>query len=359
MKKVHLVILSVLISINALADYPFDSLTVIAESGLIMRTGASLDSDIITTIPFGTIVKSYWYGKIKDTINGFADNWTKIEYGGKEGFAWEQYLSTYRFVNSEKYNKEFRISEEELICGFISYSPEFNWYGIYQGKSEGLQEIRKVEVTILFPELLQPEERVKYFDSEYFEKGLMHYIMTDQDTKAEFLIGTKNKLDERLINGYSFDPDSKNPENAPIFVYPEKPEIIKIKDLNTVTFISRDVPFLQDTAKLQVSSNYKLFLLNGEFDYSQAVDYYSYQVLNPDLEFMYATASRHASYKNPTINWYGDLDSDNKMDFILYNHNMVDHGGIECIYYLFLSSKAKNGEIIGKVAFFWFGGCYG
>lgn len=359
MKRVQLIFLAVLISINVSAYQRFDSLSVISQTGLNMRSGASLDSEIITTIPFGTSIRSYLDGKIKDTINGFIDNWTKIEFAGKEGYAWEQFLSTYSFVVSEKYNNEYRIIREGLICGEVSFSPEYNWYGIYKGKSDETQEIRKVEVNILFPELLHPEERPKYFDDEYYERGQMHYISTNQDTKFEFLIGTINELDEGLINGHLFDYYYINPDNPPIFVYPEKPEIIQIKNLNTVTFISRDVPFLKDTAKFEVSSYYKLMLLNGKHNESRATDYNNYQVLNSELEFMYANGSRHASFKNPTIFWYGDIDSDDKMDFIFYSHNMVEHGGIECIFHLFLSSKAKNGEIIGKVAFFRFWGCYG
>ena len=339
MKKTVLGLIMLITFSNLYSELPYDSLFVIAESGLILRFKPNTNSQVITTIPFGTKVRRHFDNWIPDTINNRINYWMPVEYGKKKGYVWGLYLSQQPFVDISAINTDFRIIMEGAHCSQVGYSPDFHWYGIYKHQDSGFQEVRKVNIKIFFSQLLTKEEwhNLKSFDGDFL-------IKTDQLEKSIFLLGSKDELKTGKIQGYSFIDDYYGYDKT-VFIYPEHPKAFRLNDNYCVTFMSRDIPFIVDSTKYSLGSKYILRITEGENNTAEYFDTKDFQQISNELDFMGRSAKIHSSKRNPTIIWYGDIDRDNKPDFIFAGHNMVEHGGIAGYWVLFISSSAIENNV--------------
>jgi len=64
---------------------------------------------------------------------------------------------------------------------------------------------------------------------------------------------------------------------------------------------------------------------------------------------LYGSGKQHSRYNTPKIYWVGDINNDGLLDFIIYQHSMVSHGGVTWSYSLFLTKKTENNYVIKMV----------
>ncbi len=350
----------IMISSSVLGD-SYDSLSVIAESGLLIREKPNKESKVVTKIEFGTRIRRLYTRAKSDTIDKHIAKWELIEYNGVKGYVWGLYLSRHIFVKTSTINQEKRFMHEGVQCGQIPYSPGFYWYGIYKSENKDYQELREVQVKLIFQKLMedQPFDSNGYKNTVNWLDGPEFTIETNQDEISYFLIGSKKKLEPGIITGKMLlnEYDCNNNEIS-IFLYPEKAEIFCLPECTCVSFISIDQPIIVDSSNFKLSSNFKIFVKSGVHGINR-FDTENGRVINKELPFMGRTAKNHASTLNPQIIWYGDLDNDKKLDFIFRSNNMVQHGGSVNAYSLFLSVGASETEIIKAVASTISSGCDG
>ena len=118
--------------------------TVIAENGLSVRTKPSIESEKITTVPFGELVWSEnpgVYDKL-DTINETIGFWLKIGYRDISGYMFSGFLisgdifplsrvDTIPFIIIDEWAEYSEVGK--FSPGFYDpyrYSPNFYWYGV-------------------------------------------------------------------------------------------------------------------------------------------------------------------------------------------------------------------------------------
>ena len=295
-----------------------DQNVVISPNGLSIRSKPSLESQKLSVVPFGQKVKienneSYgwdtigtyhyaWGGK-KDNQQPISGQWVKAKYKKIEGFMFNAYLGhgSYDFVPLEsKYLKNINSDYSLLFPGMncvtnINLNPKMKWYGVYE--ENGKYILRKANVGFyrIFGDLLD------------------FGITTSNNKNLAFIIGSKKKLKVKPLKGKFYKEFGYN------FFKKSKEDIAELKKYG-IEMMGKN----EYSIKLNLKQDSKS------------------QILNPDdLEMSFAVS----------LIWAGDLDGDNKLDFIFH------FGEKSGQTILFLSTESKDGDIVKPVAAYFSGYC--
>jgi hypothetical protein len=300
-------------SISAQYTTFFPSEFIVKIQALPLLESPDVHARKLSTLPRGAIVQfvdAYKNGEYQtiDTFSGPV-RWIKVRYRDKLGYVLEQNLSgTFQLL--------YEGNPAESL-------PPLNWYGVYIRDST-TDEIRKVELRL--EETYDEVDRVR-----------IKLVKTDQRDFCKFLVGTTQALpvgfagplgsyrvnDIRTIDGLL--PGSQ------VSVYTGRP-VTDTTSHSAWQLAATGCAYIKD--EFLTVTDYQLFLI--DYDPGSAKK----QVLTPWIAPESANSRQDVS-----LVWYGDLDHDNRPDFILQD-NPFENGFRTS---LFLSGKAEKGHFVGKV----------
>lgn len=291
--------------------------TVIAVNGLNIRENPSKSSKIIDKIPFGYKIKylsqySFGIDTIKDysKLGGryareqdykFIGKWAKINYNGKIGYVLDAYLfydGQTNKVNRED-NREYALLYSYNACYTNMYTPsKFIWYGLFKDE-KGIFLLKKV--------------KINYFSTENENFGGKDLgVSVGNDKGLWVIIGSKKPMREGVRNCIDIDKMRENDDN------------------------------ILDKNKL------KTFGIERLSDNPQDKNYYEFIVKNGNkIQSLNTSVKGREYYPLTHIDFIGDIDGDNKMDYILGSD------GEEGYDILFLSSERRGNNIVEPVAYFY------
>ncbi len=293
---------------------------IVKASSINLRSGPLLtNGNIIARLKEGTVlevVELHDQGAMVE-LNGRWSPWYKLRTeSGQIGYALGDFLSPTLIIQYE----------DAWIDGNI---PALNWYGIYQ-KDAHSDEIRRVRV----------RKEAIYSEAQ---QDTLYVLRTDQLDTAKFLIGTLETMQE----GYAGPLGSM--EAVGWFAAGEMSPGIQVP---VVTGRENDAVgpassyFLVATGCADWVDNamsvrdYKLRMVEVQAEEQQIQDLSSWLICE------------HQHPPTVQLLWYGDLDCDWVPDLLI--HDCPFEMG--CRTSLFLSSKAKQNELVRKVGeFFWQG----
>ncbi|MCP4217942.1 MAG: SH3 domain-containing protein [bacterium] len=348
------------------AETEMDSYEVLAQPGINIREKPDIHSRVVGSIPFGKVVRGPVTG-IDDTVGEFTSRWYQVRYKGISGYVWGRYLSLEGTLSrGTEPIADVCILREGAFCGSFPYSPGLTWYGLYPTDKPHLQELKKIDLAVIFSTTLSLEERAAYNDKGKYQDLVGNLeahgfiVETGIEKRSLFLIGSREPLRTGLCNGY-YSGDLRQlfyePKESQ-FIYPEQIRSFKLANGKGVAIKAGEEAYINDTQPPTIRKRYELELVASRDEFFKYEPYHSRNITEL-IPFHGAPAFRHAIYKNPVIVWYGDVDGDGKVDLLFYSCMMNDTGGATCAFTLLLSSKAAAGDFIGKVAQFVWGGCYG
>ena len=284
---------------------------IISTTGLNLRSSPNTQSKILTKIPFGEkieVTSNKSYGLDTIGVNKFhnvqhneftesiiSGNWVKVDYKGKIGFLFDAYI--YRYYErwddilynyaTPNINQNFSILFPGTWCNYNFWYNK-NHYWYGCYKIGDKFKLRVIDLSFY-----------KDWNGELTDIG----ISSNNNENLIFIIGSNKKLNQSLISGI-YNPNwwSRSFENI---------KNIEYKNENNVT-------------KLILSSELK----------TQTLNFYRNRFYNPS-----------------SIIWQGDLDKDNKLDYIIH------YGGKSGNTFLYLSSEAEKDQIVKPVAVFFSGYC--
>jgi uncharacterized protein YgiM (DUF1202 family) len=301
----------------------YSSEMVVTASSLKLRKEASTQSAALETIPRGTIIEvigTHNDGEVVAVDTIYAP-WYKVRFKGKEGYVFGAFVQpTYTL-----YYELEPLFEREIH--------QLNYYGIYRRDSFS-DEVRKIKVR---------------FDEQYSEMHDMKLkvLKTDQKDTSKFIIATPYNLP----TGYA-GPLGITDSPGWFFEGGLAPG-----DMQSISvgFDDKANPPVETVGQSYFVAATGCAALKGNF---VQVSGYQLQVFEMD-------AGSEALLQNLTplvtpepginpqvsVSWYGDLDHDNKPDMLLHDCP-VEMG---CRVSLFLSSKARTGELLHKMSeYFWY-----
>ncbi|MBK8557986.1 MAG: SH3 domain-containing protein [Lewinellaceae bacterium] len=285
---------------------------IVNASKLNLRETPDVSGKKVGTVPKGAVVQVLEaandgeYVMAEDTLYA---PWFKVSYKGKTGYAFGHYLS----------NTWNLYYEDEIVDGDL---PNLNWYGVFTRDSFA-DELRKIEV----------HTESTFF--EYFASNL-NVLKTNQPQASKLVIGTIYTMPTgnagplgvfHLYNDYHIESLAPG---AMAGVAPGQ-------EPNDTIYYPTYVLAATGCAKLNDHyvhvEDYQLLL----------IDYYTEPYIMQDLSEWVRPFDPEFN-PSVTLTWYGDLDGDHKADFILH-----DCPAENCRASLYLSSKAKPGNLVEKV----------
>ncbi len=282
---------------------------VIANGGLNLRSKPGVDSKKIANIPFGSSVRylseksfktdslyvRHSHNKEKELIEG---NWVQVEYQNIRGYVLDFYLGyppDNKNFFSENFTEEFVLLFPGCGCAFNNlHDPSgWKWFGYFED-SHGNYTIEEINIS--------------YYRSRTITCELI--ISASKNDRLSFIIGNKKGRLSRnaVVQGKSIRLYHYNQANP-----------INQSDLERASVELIELDGLKEwkPGELYLKRDNKKQLLNKpEYDYPN------------EITFM------------------GDLDGDEKDDYIIH---FGDKGRVVLLY---LTSKAKPGKLIEKVAMF-------
>ncbi len=291
-----------------------NAIFVIANGGLNLRIEPKASSTKLLTIPFGSTIKylsnnSFNIDSIsvyhsdnpeKEIITG---NWVKIEYKKVIGYVLDIYLSWKPKGNDrfyEKYDTDFILLYPGCGCNAenIHNPNKWKWFGYFK-KGEGTYEIEEIKIS--------------FYRTRIYTCDLI--VSASKNENLSFIIGSKfkNLSSKKIAKGTTLLFRAFDRENK-----------IKKSSLDSISIE------LVENKDNKTSKPSELYLKSGN----------QKQLLNkPEYDYPYE------------IKFAGDLDGDLKDDYIIH---YGDKGGVIVLY---LTSKAKSGNLIKKVAIFFASYC--
>lgn len=325
-----------------------------AKNGLNLREGPNLDSKIIRHLPYGSIVSGdpLFYNEDPrnklDTIDGVPSFWAIVHFKEDIGYAFTAYL--YRLdwkfeIDTNITFKTVKINQEGYHLGDIDYHPDLIWYGLYLD-SIGFY-IKKVNIELVLSKVDGVE---KFKDYECFEnEGIL--LETNVNEKSFFLIGVSREWKEGRIYHGLFNPKIGFYEDEG-FLYPEREFKFNYKK-TFYRFRAYDSIIIDN--ECNIVKEYQLVV--DTIDYPAGIETFKRTFLNNDLK-LYGSGNLHSQYLTPQVYWAGDINQDGLLDFIIYQHSMVNHGGVTWTYSLFLSDPNSNDTIFKLADKTATGSCY-
>lgn len=290
---------------------------VISPNGLSIRSQPNLKSKKLAVVPFGKRVqvendKNYgcdtigkydfaWGASINESFL-ISGHWVKVKYKNIQGFMFGAYLSdapqisNYKSKTINSLNKDFALFYPGVSCSMnINFQPNMKWYGIY--KKNGIYNLKKTSISFY--------RTYSEATNEMSDFG----VSTSDNQNLLFIIGSKKSLKEKIIKG----EESEN--------FTHSFEQYKEKDFETIKKYGLEIKKVGNPSRFSIKLN------RGSKS----------QILNPKkMNIAHALS----------IKWIGDLDDDGHLDFIfLYEGDIMQS-------ILYLSSAAKDGEIVKPVAIY-------
>ena len=297
---------------------------VVTSNTLIVREEPNNNAKKITTLKLGTVVQFVESWKNGDYIqldttdpeSPFAP-WLKIQFEGKKGWVFGAYLTS---AMGLFYENDYSFDKRSL--------PPSYWYGVY-ARDSFADEIRMVNVR-------EEEEQSEMFDTK------VGVLKTNQTAVSKFLIASMSPLQPGFCGSLGvfelndfFGSSSLGPGSQMAF-YPGN-DLSDTLVKPTYGLAATGCAILEE-GYVQVH-DYKLILLDLSME----------PPIRQDLTTWVKPENTDIS---PSVNvlWFGDLDRDNKPDIILQDCPY----DASCRASLFLSSKARKGELLRKVCeHFW------
>lgn len=213
---------------------------------------------------------------------------------------------------------EYRILLEGEFCYPITVDTTMHWYGIYRtNKVDSLVEIK-----------LKPVQQTS--DGQFTWSS----IATDRShvAKANYIFGSRKALKNKVV--------SRHEMYSTHLIYPGMSYSVYGVDTLGKTTNPKTLSAIGNVKQVRhcpIIENYRLLISETSYDNPQ------------DLTIYFEYESECGMYH---IMWFGDIDDDHTPDLIFQS---ADNKGGEII--LFLSSEAKEGKHVEKVANFEMLGC--
>lgn len=321
------------------ADDPFkDPYTYLNENGLDMYLEPSIHSEVVEELQFGDILfpdydKSHNYTTLLDTVNNVSGKWAFMRKNDKKGFIFSPYAYiTYnnKLVKDISEN-DFRITKEGLCFGEMDYHPDLKWYGFYYESNQFY--LKKINVSMHLSTVEDPT----FFQKYDCANGKSIVLKSDYPKRSLFLVGSLNELSEGDVPYIYFNNQTGYDKDTG-FLYPE--QTIELNFKGASNYLRAYESVIVDSSYSYVK-NYQL-----EFAINDSNDQAEHSLTNlSKLLGLYGDAKKHSRYLTPKLYWAGDLNHDDAIDLIIFQHGMVNHGGTFWSHTLFLS-KIVNGKII-------------
>lgn len=322
MRKILLGLLSLISSSLISQEFPIkidtSRNTVIAVSGLSLRSAPSLDADRLSIIPYRKQVrileqKSYGLDTVTTYHGTYRHNgqqwsypvkghWRKVAYGDEQGYVMDAYLYHGHILKHQSQNLR-GIMYPQQDCDYLHLS-DYQYFGLYQKENQQEFEWRKVQA-------------VSFYEPEGFDGTFIPHMHTlFQPLKnLKFVIRDTTDWTGRKVRGN--------------FYYDDSLAFFKV-DQATQTLIpqvKQFEPFGIQLAPDISFNNWPEVPLNIQKDSIT-------QRLNID---------QHKYLKPWSMRWYGDLDGDGKTDYII---RYGDHFANDILY---LSTHAESGKLVQPV----------
>lgn len=282
---------------------------VIAESGLNMRSKASLSSSVVVTVPYDSILQTCRKTDGKLVVDKITGYWRKAIYKGNVGYMFDGFLElaqtrVQKADSAEALTEKIEQSQEKPekpepvpakpakplemqfvteaynYCGDVSkLDPGLLWYGVYpadEKKREEFYQIQPVELNVVL-------SKAKIGDGMEFD------IETEREERSIFLVGMNQLLDYKNLK---IEDQSQRMRYTGRKVFPgqqmELGSDLRLSATGSVVK-SGDCPEIK---------NYKLQLQGADF--------------TQDLSKVIAEAECM-----PELYWYGDFSGDGIPEVIL------------------------------------------
>ncbi len=291
----------------------------VTASALKLRDAPNLDSKTLATMPQGAILENLGNVLNPDLvwqeIDGKGAYWMNVQYQGQTGFVFGAYVTPL-----------FNLFFEDIS---IEYLPNVkNWYGMYDSPKG--DELRKIEVHTT----LDSNEMSGDFDLT---------LRSHNPEKSKFIIGTNRTLKTGITGNFfnRYGEASMHLSNAL--------ELISGKTISLNSLYMTEISYdLMCTGSFElepkwlVQRDFKIWITKRLSPNSNISVKQNLLIFIKDPQETY------------TVKWFGDLDGDGNPDMLM---GMCGREG-GCIDMLFLSTAAKNGELLRPVTVYsWGFGC--
>ncbi len=350
---------------TAQAD-PSDTLefTVIAPSGLSLRSAPSLDAKRLSIVPFGTSVETIgeWHEVFDEDLVEIIDQrqgyWIETHYQGQMGYLFSGYLKfgPLYLPSVDGINRDFRITIPGERCESINYDPALNWYGMYHDPSSGTIKVKTVKLQIQ-----TGQHTIEDLDMAYAEIG--DFLDVKAEEKDSFLLffGTRTPINPNRIahqQDYFNSHHINHWDQKGKFIYPYEHLPLYASETLPYYLASEEEVIVGDNAHGDepiIDRRYHIYLTNQPNQRGGKNDPAVYLTKELGLEHSYA----HFYYSGPRLLWKGDINLDGFPDVIFYTPYMSEGCGGSIGYQLLISEKVGEKFILKKVAAEYIGACYG
>ena len=295
----------------------------VAASALKLRQEPNRTSKVLATMTNGEPVQllednAMENSSLYDQIDSIQGRWVKVQYKDKSGYAFSPYLAT-------RYNLFYEFS-------YAEYLPKVNnWYGVYK-KANGEEEIRAIQVELR--SITRDEE----------EGGETHmYLYTNQRDTSLLIIGTNEIIKPGYVGVFSKNIARNTGISSGLRAGDECWLYSQLKG-NTIQ---------GEHYQLFGTGEYKLY------SYGLQLEHYKVMVAkrnppNPAFVIIQDLTGFFSFIDGwVKVEWVGDLDRDGKPDVVIQSCSTQ-----QCINYLFLSSEARENELLRPVSSYsWYDEC--
>lgn len=283
---------------------------VIAESGLNMRSKASVNSRVVATVPYDSLLTACRTTAGSLTVDGIKGYWRQTEYKGQVGFMFDGFLElahdrvrkldsaeaisrketnadssasksqTAKVPKPEKELKLQFVTEAYNYCGDVEkLDPGLLWYGFYPADEKRQEENYRV----------LPVELNVVLSKAKIGKGLEFDIETERDERSIFLLGMNRPLEYKKLQ---IKDQSQRMRYAGRRIFPGQQ-----MELGSGLRLSA-TGSVQSSGECPEIENYKLILEGSGF--------------KQDLSALLAKAECM-----PELYWYGDFSGDGIPEVII------------------------------------------
>jgi hypothetical protein len=318
--------------------------TAMSVDGINIRNTPDIDGEIITKLPFGSVLFSKPIKQKKLTkVNGINGYWLEVSNKGYKGYAFSPYLYRGELVKQDLNSDAVIMLREGLLQGMFGYHPSLNWFGIYRD-SLGFT-IKKVKLDFKLSKVIGDSLFNNYDCTE--DDNIL--LKTNEPNESLFLIGMFDSIPEgKLFYDFFNDRIGYSSDNG--FLYPEQKR--RINYLRRAYYL-RAYDSLSTDRDCNIEKKYQIEYTIHDYKTN------SYTHINiSDSLSIKDSGEKHSKYFTPKIYWIGDIDSDGLLDVIFYQHSMVDHGGVTWTYRLFNTIIEEDKFYLKEIAGYSIGSCH-
>ncbi len=199
--------------------------TVIATSGLNLRSQPDTQAEIIAKLPFGSKV-------IQQKENNPTTDWIKVSANNQVGYLYQMYLAPYNYkFPTAKINSDYSLLLPNCTCfDNFQYDPELNWIGVYKTAQRSTFETKSISFS--------------YYHQQA-TIGTEVCIEINSDNIPEFIIGSKqllsverayysppfDKIDDSIADALNTDFYFSDDSNELLYCYDNRDILLTEKDL--------------------------------------------------------------------------------------------------------------------------------